>query len=92
MHGARLAEHETGYFSFVSRSERTTLVAGLEKVDRFTLRSVEKVEALLNDCLTAFFSDLADSKSPRLAVRITMGTAKTTKGHRASQTISRIKA
>jgi hypothetical protein len=43
------------------------------------LRSVEEAEALLNDCLTGFFSDLADSKSPRLAVQITMGTGKTTK-------------
>jgi hypothetical protein len=73
-----LAEHETGLYSFVSRSDRTTLVAGAGKVERPTLRSVEKSEALLNDCLTGFFSDLADNKSPRLAVRITMGTGKTT--------------
>jgi hypothetical protein len=76
---ARLAEHETGYYSFVSRSDRTTLVAGAGKVDRPALRSVEEAEALLNDCLKGFFSDLTDSKSPRLAVRIIMGTGKTTK-------------
>ena len=76
---ARLAEHEIGLYSFVSRSDRTTLVAGSGKVERLALRSVEEAEALLNDCLTGFFSDLADSKSPRLAVRITMGTGKTTK-------------
>ena len=71
---ARLVEHEIGLYSFVSRSERTTLVAGSGKVERPALRSVEEAEALLNDCLTGFFSDLADIKSPRLAVRITMGT------------------
>ncbi|MDC0541663.1 hypothetical protein OAO50_08390, partial [Paracoccaceae bacterium] len=76
---ARLAEHESGYYSFVSRSDRTTLVAGSGKVKRPALRSVEEAEVLLNDSLTGFFSDLADSKSPRLAVRITMGTGKTTK-------------
>ncbi|MDC0541526.1 hypothetical protein OAO50_07670 [Paracoccaceae bacterium] len=76
---AKLAEHEIGYYSFVSRSDRTTLVAGSGKVERPTLRSVEEAEVLLNDCLTGFFSDLADSKSPRLAIRITMGTGKTTK-------------
>ena len=76
---ARLAEHETGYYSFVSRSERTTLVAGSGKLERPALRSVEEAEVLLNDCLKGFFSDFTDSKSPRLAVRITMGTGKTTK-------------
>ena len=74
-----MAEHENGLYSFVSRSERTTLVAGAGKVDRPALRSVEEAEALLNDSLTGFFSDLADSKSPRLAGRITMGTDQTTK-------------
>ena len=59
---------------------RWLLVAGSGKVDRPALRSIEEAEALLNDCLTGFFSDLADSKSPRLAVRITMGIGKTTKG------------
>ena len=76
---ARLAEHENGYYSFVSRSDRTTLVAGSGTTERPTLRSVEEAEALLNDSLKGFFSDLADNKSPRLAVRITMGTGKTTK-------------
>ena len=76
---ARLAEHETGYYSFVSRSDKTTLVAGSGKIERPTLRSVEEAEKLLNDSLTGFFSDRADNKSPRLAVRITMGTGKTTK-------------
>lgn len=57
---ARLAEHENGYYSFVSRSDRTTLVAGSGKTERPTLRSVEEAEALLNDSLTGFFSDLAD--------------------------------
>ena len=76
---ARLAEHEIGLYSFVSRSDRTTLVAGSGKVERPTLRSVEEAEALLNDSLNGFFSGLADNKSPRLAVQITMGTGKTTK-------------
>ena len=76
---ARLAEHETGYYSFVSRSDKTTLVAGSGKIERPILRSVAVAEAMLNDSLTGFFSDLADSKQPRLAVRITMGTGKTTK-------------
>ena len=49
---ARLAEHEIGLYSFVSRSDRTTLVAGSGKVERLALRSVEEAEALLNDCLT----------------------------------------
>ena len=75
----RLAGHEIGLYNFFFRSERTTLVAGSGKVDRPTLRSLEEAEALLNDCLTGFFSDLADSQSPRLAVWITMGTGKTTK-------------
>jgi hypothetical protein len=39
---ARLAEHESGYYSFVSRSDRTILVAGSGKVDRLILRSVEE--------------------------------------------------
>ena len=73
---ARLAEHENGLYSFVSRSERTTLVTGSGKLERPTLRSVEEAEALLNDCLTGFFSDLADNKFPRLAVRITMEQAR----------------
>ena len=69
----RLGSHntESGYYSFVSRSDRVTLVAGAGKIERPTLRSVEEVEILLNDSLTGFFSNLADRKSPRLAIQIT---------------------
>ena len=64
----RLADHENGLYSFVSRSDKTTLVARSAETKRPALRSVEEAEALLNDCLMGFLSDLADNKSPRLAV------------------------
>lgn len=85
---ARLVEHENGYYSFVSRSDRTTLVAGSGKTERPTLRSVYEAGVLLNDCLTGCFSDLADNKSPRLAVRITMVQARPQSPYSISNNIS----
>ena len=59
------------------------------------LLQMHGAKALLNDSLTSFFAGLTSGNSPRLAVRITMGTGKTTKAlehlrHTSHQSIARI--
>jgi hypothetical protein len=82
---ARLQELESGTYDFVSRSDRTTLVAGSGKVDRPKLIGAEDAQSELNSILSVFFEDLAEGANPRAAIRLTMGTGKT------KQTISHLK-
>jgi hypothetical protein len=82
---ARLQELESGTYEFVSRSDRTTLVAGSGKVDRPKLIGAEDAQSELNSILSVFFEDLAEGANPRAAIRLTMGTGKT------KQTISHLK-
>ena len=83
---ARLQELESGTYDFVSRSDRTTLVAGSGKVERPKLIGAEDAQSELNSILSGFFEDLANGANPRAAVRLTMGTGKT------KQTISHLKS
>ena len=83
---ARLQELESGTYEFVSRSDRTTLVAGSGKVERPKLVGAIEAQSKLNTILSGFFEDLARGASPRAAVRLTMGTGKT------KQTISHLKS
>ncbi|MDB2517101.1 hypothetical protein N9X22_07590, partial [Planktomarina temperata] len=82
---ARLQELESGTYDFVSRSDRTILVAGAGKVDRPKLIGAKDAQSELNSILSGFFEDLAGGASPRAAVRLTMGTGKT------KQTIAELK-
>ena len=83
---ARLQELESGTYDFVSRSDRTTLVAGSGKVDRPKLIGAEDAQSELNSILSVFFEDLVEGANPRAAIRLTMGTGKT------QQTISHLKS
>jgi hypothetical protein len=82
---ARLQELESGTYEFVSRSDRTTLVAGSGKVERPKLVGAKDAESELNTILGSFFEDLAEGAKPRAAIRLTMGTGKT------KQTIAQLK-
>ncbi|MDA9940836.1 hypothetical protein N9C18_02170, partial [Planktomarina temperata] len=82
---ARLQELESGTYEFVSRSDRTTLVAGSGKVERPKLVGAVEAQSKLDATLSGFFEDLAEGASPRAAVRLTMGTVKT------KQTIAHLK-
>ena len=82
---ARLQELESGTYEFVSRSDRTTLVAGSGKVERPKLVGAKDAESELNTILGSFFEDLAEGATPRAAIRLTMGTGKT------KQTIAQLK-
>ena len=82
---ARLRELESGTYDFVSRSDRTTLVAGAGKVERPKLVGAKEAQSKLNAILGSFFEDLAEGANPRAAIRLTMGTGKT------KQTIAELK-
>ncbi|MDC1271848.1 hypothetical protein N8Z94_04505, partial [Planktomarina temperata] len=83
---ARLQELDSGTYDFVSRSDRTILVAGAGKVERPKLVGAKQAQSELNGILGEFFENLADGANPRAAVRLTMGTGKT------KQTIAHLKA
>ena len=83
---ARLQELADGTFDFVSRSDKTTLVPHRTTEQRQNLVSAERAKSQLNDVLTDFFDHLSKGHRPRSAVRITMGTGKTT------ETINHLKA
>jgi hypothetical protein len=83
---ARLHELESGTYDFVSRSDRTTLVAGAGKVGRPTLVGATEAQSELNTILGGFFENLAEGANLRTAIRLTMGTGKT------KQTIAHLKA
>lgn len=75
---ARLRELEDGTYSFVARDDRVTLVAGSE-VDRPELVSGPEAQEKLKTILGDFFQVLSEGGSPRVGVRLTMGTGKTKK-------------
>ncbi len=83
---ARLQELESGTYDFVSRSDRTTIVAGAGKVGRPKFVGAVEAQSKLNTILSGFFEDLAEGANPRAAIRLTMGTGKT------KQTIAHLKA
>jgi hypothetical protein len=83
---ARLQELEIGAYDFVSRSDRTTLVAGTGKEERPKLVGAIQAQSELNGILDGFFKDLAEGANPRAAIRLTMGAGKTKK------TITHLKA
>ena len=83
---ARLHELESGAYDFVSRSDRTTLVAGAGKVGHPKLVGAIEAQSKLNTILGGFFENLAEGANPRAAIRLTMGTGKT------KQTIAHLKA
>jgi hypothetical protein len=83
---ARLQELESGAYDFVSRSDRTTLVAGTGKAERPKLVGALEAQSKLNTILDDFFEDLAEGSNPRAAIRLTMGAGKTKK------TITHLKA
>ena len=83
---ARLQELESGAYDFVSRSDRTTLVAGTGKAERPKLVGAIEAQSELNGILDDFFEDLAEGSNPRAAIRLTMGAGKTKK------TITHLKA
>jgi hypothetical protein len=74
---ARLQELESGTYEFVSRSDRTRLVAGSGKVERPKLVGAVEAQSKLDAILSGFVEDLAGGACPRAAVRLTMGTGKT---------------
>ena len=76
---ARLQELESGAYDFVSRSDRTTLVAGTGKVKRLKLIGAIEAQSELDNILDGFFEDLAEGANPRAAIRLTMGAGKTKK-------------
>jgi hypothetical protein len=82
----RLQELESGAYDFVSRSDRTTLVAGKGKAERPKLVGALEAQSELNGILSDFFRDLAEGANPRAAIRLTMGGGKTKK------TIAHLKA
>ena len=83
---ARLQELESGTYDYVSRSDKTTLVAGSGKVERPMLVGAIEAQSELNSILSGFFDNLANGANPRAAIRLTMGTGKT------KQTISHLKS
>jgi hypothetical protein len=83
---ARLQELESGAYDFVSRSDRTTLVAGTGKEERPKLVGAIQAQSELNGLLDKFFEDLTNGANPRAAIRLTMGAGKTKK------TITHLKA
>ncbi|MDU8910060.1 hypothetical protein [Aestuariicoccus sp. MJ-SS9] len=83
---ARLKELAEGKYSFVSRADNTTLLAGSGQVERPKLVSGEAAQTELNEILDSFFDRLGKGEKPRASVRLTMGTGKTT------QTIDHLKA
>ena len=80
-----MQELESGAYDFVSRSDRTTLVAGTGKVKRPKLVGAIQAQSELNNILDDFFEDLAEGANPRAAIRLTMGTGKT------KQTVAHLK-
>ena len=70
---ARLLELADGIYDFVSRSDRTTLVAGSGKVERPKLIGATQAQDELSSILDEFFEGLADGASPRAAIRLTFG-------------------
>ena len=74
---ARLQELDSGTYDFVSRSDRTILVAGAGKVERPKLVGAVEAQSKLDAILSGFFEDLAGGANPRAAVRLTIGTGKT---------------
>jgi len=82
---ARLQELESDTYDFVSRSDKTTLVAGTGKIKRPKLIEVNNAQSKLNSILDGFFEDLAEGANPRAAIRLTMGTGKT------KQTVAHLK-
>ncbi|MDC6454676.1 hypothetical protein PQY68_05465, partial [Planktomarina temperata] len=83
---ARLQELDSGKYDFVSRSDRTILVAGAGKVERPKLVGAIEAQSKLNTILSGFFEYLAEGANPRAAIRLTMGAGKT------KQTISHLKS
>ena len=83
---ARLQELESCAYDFISRSDRTTLVAGAGKVERPKLVGAKEAQSKLNAILGSFFEDLAEGANPRAAIRLTMGAGKT------KQTIAHLKS
>ena len=67
---ARLQELESGTYDFVSRSDRTILVAGFGKVERPKLVGAIEAQSKLNTILSCFFEDLAGGNNPRAAIRL----------------------
>ena len=57
---ARLQELESGAYDFVSRSDRTTLVAGTGKAERPKLVGALEAQSKLNGILGDFFGDLVE--------------------------------
>ena len=82
---ARLQELESGSYDFVSRSDRTTLVAGAGKAKRPKLTGAAEAQSELSTILDDFFEDLAEGAYPRATIRLTMGTGKT------KQTVAHLK-
>ena len=82
---ARLQELDSGTYDFVSRSDRTIIVAGAGKVERPKLVGAIEAQSKLNTILSGFFENLAEGANPRAAVRLTMETGKT------KQTIAHLK-
>ena len=76
---ARLQELESGAYDFVSRSDRTTLVASTGKAERPKLVGAIQAQSELNGILEDFFENLAEGANSRATIRLTMGTGKTKK-------------
>ena len=74
---ARLQELGDGAYRYVSRSGKTTLVAGSATARRPKLISPEDAQAQLDTIFNQFFGKLAADEVPRSAIRLTMGTGKT---------------
>ena len=75
----RLREVDAGTYSFVARSDNSTLVAGSQQVKRPTLVSATDAQSQLEGILNSFFEQLADGNAPRAGIRLTMGAGKTRK-------------
>lgn len=75
---ARLKELADGTFDFISRSERTTLVAGIGTTERPKLVGSIEAQSKLNSILGGFFEGLTKGSIQRTALRLTMGAGKTT--------------
>ncbi len=82
---ARLKEIKNNVFSFVSRSPRTTVVAGSPETIWPELLTPQRAEKELRSILSGFFDDLTVKAAPRVAIRLTMGAGKT------KQTIEHLK-
>ena len=61
---ARLQELESDAYDFVSRSDRTTLVAGTGKAERPKLIGAIQAQSKLNTILDKFFEDLTKGANP----------------------------